>query len=67
MVTADNSKASSEPSLDRREVVATLLHERGDLLVVTGLGSSTYDVAACGESDNNFYLWGAMGLSLIHI
>jgi len=61
MVTADNSNASSEPALDRREVVATLLHNRGDLLVVTGLGSSTYDVAACGESDNNFYLWGAMG------
>ena len=61
MVTADSSNTPAKGSLDRREVVATLLQERGDLLVVTGLGSSTYDVAACGENDHNFYLWGAMG------
>ena len=30
-------------------------------MVVTGLGSSTYDVAACGDHPLNFYLWGAMG------
>jgi len=47
--------------LSRRPTVAMLLQERGDLLVVTGLGSPTYDVAACGHSDSNFYLWGAMG------
>jgi thiamine pyrophosphate-dependent acetolactate synthase large subunit-like protein len=47
--------------LHRREVAAALLVDRGDLLVVTGLGSPTYDAAAAGDSDLNFYLWGAMG------
>jgi thiamine pyrophosphate-dependent acetolactate synthase large subunit-like protein len=42
--------------------MATLLADRGDdLLVVPGLGSTTWDVAAAGEDDRNFYLWGAMG------
>lgn len=48
-------------SLDRREAVRTLLADRGDLLVVSGLGSSSYDVFAAGEHPGNFYLWGAMG------
>jgi len=47
--------------LDRRELVRQLLVERGDLLVVSGLGSATYDVAAAGDHPLNFYLWGAMG------
>ena len=47
--------------LDRREFVAELLKDRGDLLVVTGLGAPTYDVAAVSEHKLNFYLWGAMG------
>ncbi len=47
--------------LDRRQVVATLLAERGPLLVVTGLGAPTYDVAAAGDNPRNLYLWGAMG------
>jgi thiamine pyrophosphate-dependent acetolactate synthase large subunit-like protein len=47
--------------LDRRELVRQLLIDRGDLLVVSGLGSATYDVAAAGDHPLNFYLWGAMG------
>ena len=47
--------------LDRREFVQRLLIDRGDLLVVPGLGSTTYDVAAAGDHPLNFYLWGAMG------
>jgi thiamine pyrophosphate-dependent acetolactate synthase large subunit-like protein len=47
--------------LDRRKVVNTLLSDRGDLLVVTGLGSPAWDVMAAGDHDRNFYLWGAMG------
>ena len=31
------------------------------MLVVTGIGSATYDVAACGDHPLNFYLWSAMG------
>ncbi|HEX9465378.1 MAG TPA: thiamine pyrophosphate-dependent enzyme [Alphaproteobacteria bacterium] len=47
--------------LRRRDVVARLLEGRGDLLVVSGLGSPTYDCAAAGDHPLNFYLWGAMG------
>jgi len=47
--------------LNRREAVKALLVDRGDLLVVTGLGSSSYDVFDAGEHPGNFYLWGAMG------
>jgi thiamine pyrophosphate-dependent acetolactate synthase large subunit-like protein len=47
--------------LDRREFVKALLADRQDLLVVSGLGTPTYDVAACGDHPLNFYLWGAMG------
>ena len=52
-------------TLPRRQVVARVLDQRpADLLVVTGLGTPTYDVAACGDSDLNFYLWGAMGCAV---
>lgn len=47
--------------LDRRAAVARLLADRKDTLVVTGLGAPTYDVAAAGDHERNFYLWGAMG------
>jgi hypothetical protein len=47
--------------LERRDFVRRLLIGRGDLLVVSGLGSATYDVAAAGDHALNFYLWGAMG------
>lgn len=50
--------------LKRRPVVERLLAERGDLLVVTGLGSTTYDCAAVGDHPLNFYLWGAMGAAV---
>ena len=51
---------ASSKLLNRREVVAELLKDRGDLLVVTGLGSPTYDVMAAGDHDRNYYLWAAM-------
>jgi thiamine pyrophosphate-dependent acetolactate synthase large subunit-like protein len=47
--------------LDRRQVVSSLLAERKDAIVIGGLGASTYDIAAAGDHDRNFYLWGAMG------
>ena len=50
-----------EGTLDRRAVAAEILRDPGDLLVVTGLGSATYDAGAAGDRDLNFYLWGAMG------
>ena len=47
--------------LDRRAVVSGLLANRKDAIVIGGLGASTYDIAAAGDHDRNFYLWGAMG------
>ena len=52
-------------SLERRAVVARLLRDRDGLLVVTGLGSPSYDVHAAGDHDGNFYLWGAMGAAAL--
>ena len=47
--------------LDRRKVVAQILAQRGDALVVTGLGAPTWDAAAAGDHALNFYTWGGMG------
>jgi thiamine pyrophosphate-dependent acetolactate synthase large subunit-like protein len=47
--------------LERRSVVGSLLAGRKEAIVVGGLGASTYDIAAAGDHDRNFYLWGAMG------
>jgi thiamine pyrophosphate-dependent acetolactate synthase large subunit-like protein len=52
---------ANERRLDRRAAMRTLLENRGDLLLVTGLGSTTWDAAGVGDDDRNFYLWGAMG------
>lgn len=42
--------------------MATLLADRGnDLLVVPGLGSTTWDLAALGDDSRDFHMWGAMG------
>lgn len=47
--------------LNRRATVARLLRDRGDALVITGLGNPSFDVMAAGDTPANFYLWGAMG------
>src|SRR5690348_1906142 len=47
--------------LNRRDVLHTLLSERGRMIVVAGLGSSAYDLAACGNEPLDFPLWGALG------
>ena len=48
-------------TLDRRAVVAALLADRGDLLVVAGLGAPNWDATAAGDNPLTFPLWGAMG------
>ena len=50
-----------QPILDRRKAVADILKERGDALVVAGLGAPCWDIAAADDSRLNFYLWGGMG------
>jgi thiamine pyrophosphate-dependent acetolactate synthase large subunit-like protein len=52
---------SNERRIDRRAAIGALLADRGDMLVVTGLGSTTYDAASVADDERNFYLWGAMG------
>ncbi len=55
------NRAGKTYPLRRREVVKSLLMDRGDLLVVAGLGAPAWDVAAAGDSSLDFPLWGAMG------
>lgn len=57
MTTRDTTAAT----IDRREFVKKLIDQCPDALIVTGLGSPTYDVFAAGDRDKNFYLWGVMG------
>jgi len=47
--------------LHRRDVVRRLLADRGDLLVVAGLGAPAWDVTAAGDHPLTFPMWGAMG------
>jgi thiamine pyrophosphate-dependent acetolactate synthase large subunit-like protein len=56
-----NATTSSKASINRREFVTNLVQACPDALIVSGLGSSTYDLFAAGDRPNNFYLWGAMG------
>jgi thiamine pyrophosphate-dependent acetolactate synthase large subunit-like protein len=53
--------AHRKPSLDRRKIVAGILKNRGDALVVPGLGAPTWDAAAAGDHALTFYNWGGMG------
>ena len=48
-------------TLRRRDVSARILAERGESLLITGLGSTCWDAAAVGDTPRNFYVWGGMG------
>ena len=48
-------------TLHRRSVVQQLLSNRGELLVIAGLGSTAWDITAAGDHDLGFPMWGAMG------
>jgi len=52
---------ANDRRLDRRAAIRILLENRDELLLVTGLGSTTWDAASVGDDPRNFYLWGAMG------
>ena len=51
----------SSPKLERRTVVRTLLADRGNLLVIAGLGAPAWDATEAGDHALNFPLWGGMG------
>jgi thiamine pyrophosphate-dependent acetolactate synthase large subunit-like protein len=55
-----STRSESFP-LRRREVAKALLADRGDMLVVAGLGSTAWDATAAGDHSLTFPLWGAMG------
>ncbi|MFN0038501.1 MAG: thiamine pyrophosphate-dependent enzyme [Burkholderiales bacterium] len=46
---------------DRRDVVRALLADRGNLLVIAGLGAPAWDATAAGDHPLTFPLWGGMG------
>ena len=50
-----------KPTLDRRKVVAQILEQRGDALIMPGLGAPTWDCAAVDDHPLTFYSWGGMG------
>ena len=52
---------SRSKALDRREVVRKLLADRGELLVIAGLGAPAWDATDAGDHPLNFPLWGGMG------
>ena len=47
--------------LDRRKVAQKLLKGRKDILVITGLGGTCWDITSAGDNDLNFPMWGGMG------
>lgn len=51
--------------IERRKAVRELLADRGELIVVAGLGSPCYDVRAAGDHPLDFYNWGAMGSAVM--
>ncbi len=54
-------QAAKQGTIDRRVFVAGLVKACREALIITGLGSTSYDVFAAGDDARNFYLWGAMG------
>jgi thiamine pyrophosphate-dependent acetolactate synthase large subunit-like protein len=52
---------ASGGKLHRREVVKLLLADRGELLVVAGLGAPAWDATEAGDHPLTLPLWGGMG------
>ena len=56
---------SARPNkIRRRPFVAELLGHRGTALIVSGLGSPTWDCFAAGDHADYLYSWGGMGLAV---
>ena len=54
-------EVQTSPKLERRTVVRALLADRGNLLVIAGLGAPAWDATEAGDQSLNFPLWGGMG------
>jgi thiamine pyrophosphate-dependent acetolactate synthase large subunit-like protein len=61
---AQTSAPAASNKLQRRQLVADVLRHRGNGLVVPGLGSATWDLFAAGDTPENLYSWGGMGLAV---
>ncbi len=57
-------KAPTPNKIARRPFVAELMSLRKGALVVPGLGSPCWDIAAAGDSTDFLYNWGGMGLAV---
>ena len=51
----------ADAKLDRRELCRAVLHDRGGMLVIGGLGAPAWDITAVGDTPANLPLWGGMG------
>lgn len=51
--------------LNRRSLVGALAGSTTDALIISGLGSPSWDLAAAGDSERHFYLWGGMGQAVM--
>lgn len=59
------SKATLQPTLQRRPLVEKILEGADDnLLVLAGLGSANWDITNAGDRPLNMPLWGAMGATV---
>jgi thiamine pyrophosphate-dependent acetolactate synthase large subunit-like protein len=56
--------SAASNKIARRPFMAELLARRGKALIVSGLGSPTWDCFAAGDSDEYLYSWGGMGLAV---
>jgi thiamine pyrophosphate-dependent acetolactate synthase large subunit-like protein len=56
-----NGSSDKASRLERRTVVRALLADRGDLLVIAGLGAPAWDATDAGDHALTFPLWGGMG------
>ena len=57
----DSIELAKSGRLERRSVVRALLAERGEMLVIGGLGAPAWDITAAGDDPRNLPLWGGMG------
>lgn len=53
--------AGTTGKLDRRDLCRAVLEDRGDMLVIAGLGAPAWDITAVGDRAENLPLWGGMG------
>jgi thiamine pyrophosphate-dependent acetolactate synthase large subunit-like protein len=54
----------SDLKLNRSDVMKKIMAVRNNALVITGLGSPVWDLAASDHRPDNFYSWGGMGCAI---